>query len=69
MTTHLETQPAAHGLAAVLIPRGLTSAEERDIRARLGLACRHGRNVRATYGRCPACAASHNRSTTREISA
>lgn len=61
MTTHLETQPAAHGLAVVLIPCGLTAAEERDIRGRLGLTCRHGRNVRATYGRCPACAASRKR--------
>lgn len=58
MTTHLETRVTAHGLAVVLIPRGLTAEQQQTVRARLGLTCRHGRHVRATYGRCPACRAT-----------
>lgn len=62
MTAHrVEVESLRHGLAAVLIPRGLTAAQERAIRERLGLTCRHGRNVRAAYGRCPACAVDRNR--------
>ncbi len=58
MTVELEVESLRHGLAAVLIPKGPTAAQRRALRQRLGLVCRHGREVRATHTRCPACAAS-----------
>lgn len=54
--TRVEARPLGHGFAAVYIPRNLPAAEEQALRERLGLVCRHGRNVRVTTGRCPACA-------------
>lgn len=59
----IETETLPHGLTAVLVPHGLTAAQLRALHARLGLICRHGA-MRATYGRCPACA-EHR----REVSA
>ncbi len=57
MTHVAEVKPLGNGLAAVYVPRGLPAAQERVIRERLGLICRHGRNARAATGRCPACVA------------
>jgi hypothetical protein len=61
MTAELEVLPAAHGLAVVLIPRGLTATQEHAMRERLGLSCRHGRRVRAERGYCRSCVADHTR--------
>lgn len=37
MTAPVQTLPLAHGLSAVVIPRGLTAAQENAIRAAYGL--------------------------------
>ena len=57
-TVDVEIQTLSRGLSAVLIPRGLTAAQEHALRERLGLTCRHGRRVRAERGSCRSCVAS-----------
>ncbi len=43
----IESRPLRHGLAAVLIPRGLTAAQENAVRAAYGLPPRAGRRRKA----------------------
>ncbi len=43
----IENRPLRHGLAAVLIPRGLTAAQEDAVRAAYGLPPRAGRRRKA----------------------
>ncbi|MDP9460491.1 MAG: hypothetical protein M3Q22_09655 [Actinomycetota bacterium] len=47
MTVEVEVESLRHGLAAVLIPRGLTAAQENAVRAAYGLPPRVGRRRKA----------------------